>query len=81
MKNITIYTKNNCAHCESAKTLLQNKGLRYQEIDVSHDDNKLIEMVTRSKQRTVPQIFIGDNHIGGNIDLHNYLNNTSRLAS
>ena len=69
MNEIVIYTKDYCGYCAQAKALLQAKGAAYTEIDVTHDTDLQAEMVERSGRRTVPQIFIGDRHIGGFDDL------------
>lgn len=69
MATILIYTKANCPYCDWAKKLLDNKHQSYQEIRVDLDMNKLTEMVQRSGRRTVPQIFINDQAIGGFDDL------------
>lgn len=70
MKKITIYTTSVCPYCVRAKALLDSKGLKYEEINV--EDAKAREkMLERSGgMRTVPQIFIGDVHVGGSDDLH-----------
>jgi len=66
MKNVTIYTTPFCGYCFAAKRLLSGKGVAFAEIDVSADPPRRSEMVQRSKGgRTVPQIFVGDLHIGG----------------
>ncbi|MEZ5690312.1 MAG: glutaredoxin 3 [Rickettsiales bacterium] len=68
--NTIIYTKDYCPHCVQAKNLLKRKGVEFTEIDVTRDENMLQEMITKSGGRkTVPQIFIGDTHVGGNDDL------------
>ncbi|MEH6567864.1 MAG: glutaredoxin 3 [Halioglobus sp.] len=72
MNNITIYSKDYCPYCKSAKALLESKGLAYTEVDVGHHPERLGEMITRSQRRTVPQIFFGDAHIGGSTDLISY---------
>ena len=50
MKNITVYSKDYCPYCKSAKALLESKGLSYTEIDVGHHPEKLGEMISRSKK-------------------------------
>ena len=80
MDNIIVYSKDYCPYCKSAKALLASKGLVYTEIDVGHHPEKLGEMITRSQRRTVPQIFIGDTHIGGSTDLVSYLQERSRVS-
>ena len=66
MKNIEIYTTPFCGFCHAAKRLLSSKGLSFVEYDVSRDPQKRQEMMSRAHGRhTVPQIFIGDLHVGG----------------
>jgi glutaredoxin 3 len=72
MNKVTIYTGDNCAYCTMAKRLLAGKGIEPAEIRVSQDPALLAEMMKRSGRRTVPQIFIGDVHIGGYNDLLAY---------
>ena len=70
MTPVRIYTTNYCGFCMRAKELLSRKGVDYEEIDVTEDDamrSKLVEM--SGGQRTVPQIWIGDTHVGGYTDL------------
>lgn len=70
MADITIYTTMLCPYCYRAKSLLKQKGASYTEIDVGMDANKRQEMTERAHgRRTVPQIFIGDTHVGGCDDL------------
>ena len=67
MKNVEIYTGPLCAFCDFAKALLDRKGISYKEIFVGDDTNKMEEMIKKSNgMRTVPQIFIDGQHIGGN---------------
>lgn len=71
MKHVTLYTSPLCGYCAAAKRLLSGKGVSFQEIDVSRDQNRRAEMTQRSNGgRTVPQIFIGDTHIGGFDDMN-----------
>ncbi|HQV23239.1 MAG: glutaredoxin 3 [Moraxellaceae bacterium] len=70
MAQVVIYTTRICPYCVRAKQLFQRKGIAYQEIDVSHDHDLRMQLVERTKQRTVPQIFINDQHIGGCDDLY-----------
>ena len=69
MANVEIYTKSWCPFCTRAKAHLDRKGVTYEEIDVTTDSVRELEMVKRSKQFTVPQIFIAGHHLGGNSDL------------
>ena len=72
MNNILIYTTDTCPYCVRAKQLLQGKGMVYTEIRVDLDDSEREKMIARSGRRTVPQIFIDDQHIGGFDDLYAY---------
>ncbi|MFV2051164.1 glutaredoxin 3 [Aliiroseovarius sp. YM-037] len=70
MQTVEIYTTQLCGYCHAAKRLLTKKGVSYQEFDVSGDMEKRQEMMKRSNGRhTVPQIFVGAEHIGGYDDL------------
>ena len=66
---ITLYVTGWCPYCDRAKGLLSGKKLVFQEINVDDDAKFREEMVERSGRRTVPQIFIGDTHVGGCDDL------------
>jgi len=71
MAGVTIYSTPFCGHCRRAKALLERKGIAHDEIDVSADPAVEAEMVRRARgARTVPQIFIGDRHVGGSAELH-----------
>ena len=67
--DIVIYTKPFCSYCHAAKALLQDKGVGFREIDVSRDEDERDTMVRRSGRQTVPQIFVGTEHVGGYDDL------------
>ncbi len=70
MPRIEIYTKFTCPYCHRAKQLLERKGAAFDEYDISYGGDKRQEMIARSNGRmTVPQIFIGDTHVGGSDDL------------
>ena len=70
MKKIIIYTSLRCAHCEWAKELLNKKKIEFIEYNISKDSSKIEEMQKKTNgARTVPQIFIGDYHVGGNLEL------------
>ena len=65
---VTLYTSDWCPYCQQAKGLLTQKNVVFSEINV--EDGKFREeMIARSNRRTVPQIFIGDRHVGGCDDL------------
>lgn len=66
---VTIYTTPWCGYCARAKALLTRKGVAYTEIDVEARRELREEMIARSGRRTVPQVFIGDRHVGGSDDL------------
>ena len=78
MSNVEIYSKDWCPYCAKAKALLAAKGLEYVEVDVTSDLEREQEMVERSQRRTVPQIFIEGESIGGYDDLA-HLNATGEL--
>jgi glutaredoxin 3 len=70
MARVTIYTTNFCPYCVQAKRLLGERTIAYDEIDVASDDDKRAEMMERAGGlRTVPQIFIDDEHVGGYTEL------------
>lgn len=71
MKPVEIYTSPLCGFCHAAKRLLTSKGVDFAEVDVLSQPERKAEMVQRANGgRTVPQIFIGDIHVGGSDDLH-----------
>lgn len=70
MSKIDIYSSMFCPFCHRAKALLTAKGAEFNEIDVDMDPNARMEMMRRANGgRSVPQIFIGDHHVGGSDDL------------
>ncbi|MFZ9181010.1 MAG: glutaredoxin 3 [Rickettsiales bacterium] len=70
MKKVIVYSKDVCPYCVKAKNLLQRKGVAFEEIKITTDEQKQ-EMIKKANGRmTVPQIFIGDFHVGGCDDLH-----------
>ena len=81
MKTVEIYTSPLCGFCHAAKRLLNSKGVSFSEIDVLSDPARKPEMIKRANGgRTVPQIFIGDIHVGGSDDLH-ALERAGKLAA
>jgi glutaredoxin 3 len=69
MAKIIIYSKNHCPYCDMAKQFFTAKHLAYEEIRIDLDDAKREEMMRLTNRRTVPQIFINDQPIGGYDDL------------
>ncbi|MGK2912180.1 MAG: glutaredoxin 3 [Sphingobium sp.] len=70
MAKVEIYTKAFCGYCARAKALLNDKGVSYEEYDITMGGPKRAEMLDRSNGgATVPQIFIDDSHVGGSDDL------------
>ena len=78
MADVTIYTTSYCPYCVQAKRLLTRKGIPYTEVDVTEDVDLREKMVAESGRRTVPQIFIDGQPIGGFDELHE-LDTTGRL--
>jgi glutaredoxin 3 len=66
---VTVYTSDWCPYCRRAKDLLTRKNVSFSEINVEDEPRAREEMIARSNRRTVPQIFIGDRHVGGCDDL------------
>ena len=70
MQNVVIYSRNWCGYCTRAKELLARKAVPFTEIEISDNDALQTEMIERAGgRRTVPQIFIGQTHVGGCDDL------------
>lgn len=68
---VKVYSKDYCPYCVRAKQLLKHKGVKFTEYQVDQDQEKYREMLEKSNGgRTVPQIFIGDTHVGGSDDLY-----------
>ncbi|HWY93854.1 MAG TPA: glutaredoxin 3 [Steroidobacteraceae bacterium] len=66
---MTLYVSDWCPYCQRARGLLAQKNVEFSEINVEDDAKLREEMIARSNRRTVPQIFIGDKHVGGCDDL------------
>ncbi|MGE8360401.1 glutaredoxin 3 [Pseudomonas sp.] len=69
MSEVTLYTTSTCPYCRNAKALLASKGVEPREINVESSPELIREMMARSGRRTVPQVFIGERHVGGFDDL------------
>jgi len=70
MPNVTIYTTGYCPYCVRAKDLLKRKGVAYNEINAEDDAVREAMIIKAGGRRTVPQIFIGETHVGGCDDLY-----------
>ena len=70
MKKVVIYTGDLCIHCEWAIDLLNRKNIKFTEYNVAKNQSKREEMLIKSNGvRSIPQIFIGEQHVGGNTEL------------
>ena len=70
MKKVVIYTGDRCVHCVWAMELLNRKNIKFTEYNIAKDLEKREEMLKKSNgAKTVPQIFIGEQHVGGNAEL------------
>ena len=67
---VTIYTTPYCPYCNAAKALLKKKGVAFEEIDVQDPALRQQMMLRANGRHTVPQIFIGEEHVGGSDDIH-----------
>lgn len=70
MKPVTVYSTQVCPYCVRAKALLDRKHVPYTDIMVDQDPARLAEMMQKSGRRTVPQIFVGETHVGGCDELY-----------
>ena len=70
MQTVTIYTTPYCPYCHAAKALLKKKGVSFEEIDVQDRSLRQQMMLRANGRHTVPQIFIGETHVGGSDDIH-----------
>lgn len=77
MKNIKVYTINNCGYCDAAKSLLESLNLNFQEFNITNDDTDRRDLVTKTGHRTMPQIFIDDQFVGGYRELKEFLSKKS----
>lgn len=69
MKDVTIYTTNYCPYCRQAERFLESKGVAFKNVDVTDDPPMREKLVELTGQKTVPQIFIGTESIGGYSDM------------
>ncbi len=68
--HILIYTTSWCPYCSRARALLESKSVAFEEIDIDARPEARAEMIRRSGRTSVPQIFVGETHVGGCDDLH-----------
>tara|TARA_Y100000034_G_C6747397_1_gene332015 strand:- start:473 stop:727 length:255 start_codon:yes stop_codon:yes gene_type:complete len=80
MAKVEVYSKGYCPFCMATKRTLKKLNVEFQEFDITTDPKKTKEMIERSQRRTVPQIFVNDQHVGGNDDLQVALGNGKLLA-
>ncbi|NKI35934.1 glutaredoxin 3 [Wenzhouxiangella sp. XN79A] len=66
---IVMYCRAACPYCVAARNLFKRKNVRWTEVSLDAEPDKRAEMIERTGRRTVPQIFIGDHHVGGFDDL------------
>ena len=69
MPHVVVYSSDYCPYCSRAKHLLQNKGVAFEEIKVDGKPQLRAEMTQKARRTSVPQIWIGDTHVGGCDDL------------
>ena len=70
MAQVTVYSKGWCPYCAAARALLEQKGADFEVIDIGEAPERRDEMLERANgRRTVPQVFVGDTHVGGYDDL------------
>ena len=81
MKEVTIFTTKTCPYCYKAKRLLKKLNIVYKEISVDFNPKLRSEMAAKAGKTSVPQIWFGDNHIGGCDDLHHLHQATNLLEA
>jgi len=69
MQKVVIYTAVPCGYCRAAKGFFEQQGIPFEEIELTGSRDKRLALAERTGQRTVPQIFVGDTHVGGYTDL------------
>jgi glutaredoxin 3 len=80
MQAITLFSKDYCPYGKAAKSLLREKGLPFNEIEVGNNPELLAYMIDISGSHSVPQIFFGEEHIGGYTELASYFSNLPEFA-
>jgi len=66
---VVMYTRSGCSFCVAARSLMKEKGVEWEEVSLDEEPDRRVEMIRRSRRTTVPQIFIGEFHVGGFDDL------------
>jgi glutaredoxin 3 len=69
MSKVQIYTTQWCPYCHAAKALLEDRGVAYEEVDAQDPETRMAMIQRAHGRRTVPQIFVGERHVGGYTDL------------
>ena len=69
MADVLMYLRESCPYCHRARLLLRSKGVHWDEIDLDREPQRRIEMIEKSGRHTVPQIWIGDQNVGGFDDM------------
>ncbi|HQZ12776.1 MAG TPA: glutaredoxin 3 [Devosia sp.] len=69
MSKVEIYTTQWCPYCHAAKALLEEKGIAYEEVNADEPETRMAMVQRAHGRRTVPQIFVGDRHLGGYTDI------------
>jgi len=77
-KPIVMYSRASCPYCVAARNMLKSKNVNWTEVSLDSEPDKRAEMISRTGRRTVPQIYVGDFHVGGFDDL-NALNQSGDL--
>jgi len=75
MNTVTVLTSPTCSYCHAAKSLLKQQGVDYKEVDLLKDGDHAQQLLLKSGQRTVPQIFINETPIGGFTELSQLITN------
>lgn len=74
MTTITVYTRQLCGFCGAAKQLLTSQNYKYQEVSLDDEPELMEQVMQKSGQRTMPQIFVGDHSVGGFRELYKLIN-------
>ncbi len=65
MSDVVVYTTNRCGFCVRVKTLLKSRGVEFEEINLSRDSGRFVELARRTGMMTLPQVMVGDTFVGG----------------